>query len=123
MNDDDADPTPRYGRGFFNSHGTRCAGEIAMEANNAKCGVGVAFNVSIGGVRMLDGPVSDRVEASSLIYALDLVDIYSASWGPSDDGKTVEGPGKLVRQALYRGVKEVYNHLKKLNSIDKIKDQ
>nr|CAH0100756.1 unnamed protein product [Daphnia galeata] len=106
MNDDDADPTPRYGRGFFNSHGTRCAGEIAMEANNAKCGVGVAFNVSIGGVRMLDGPVSDRVEASSLIYALDLVDIYSASWGPSDDGKTVEGPGKLVRQALYRGVKE-----------------
>ncbi|XP_046655685.1 neuroendocrine convertase 1-like [Daphnia pulicaria] len=106
MNDDDPDPSPRYGRGYFNSHGTRCAGEIAMEANNAKCGVGVAFNVSIGGVRMLDGPVSDRVEASSLIYALEMVDIYSASWGPSDDGKTVEGPGKLVRQAFYRGVKE-----------------
>lgn len=107
MNDDDADPTPRYTRGLFNSHGTRCAGEIAMEANNAKCGVGVAYNARVGGVRMLDGAVSDRVEASSLIYQLDQVDVYSASWGPSDDGKTVEGPGRLVRQSLYRGVTEV----------------
>ncbi|XP_032794407.2 neuroendocrine convertase 1 isoform X1 [Daphnia magna] len=106
MNDDDRDPTPRYGKGAVNSHGTRCAGEIAMEANNKKCGVGVAFNVSIGGVRMLDGAVSDRVEASSLLYALEIVDIYSASWGPSDDGKTVEGPGRLVRQALLQGVTE-----------------
>ena len=56
---------------------------------------------------MLDGTVSDRVEATSLTYALDKVDIYSASWGPSDDGRTVEGPGKLTRQALYRGVTEV----------------
>ena len=107
MNDDDPDPTPRYGRGLVNSHGTRCAGEIAMEANNVKCGVGVAFNAGIGGVRMLDGAVSDRVEASSLIYSLDKVDIYSASWGPSDDGKTVEGPGRMVRQSFYRGVTEV----------------
>ncbi|KAI9560352.1 hypothetical protein GHT06_014369 [Daphnia sinensis] len=109
MNDDDPDPTPRYGKGAVNSHGTRCAGEIAMVANNKKCGVGVAFNVSIGGVRMLDGAVSDRVEASSLLYALEMVDIYSASWGPSDDGKTVEGPGRLVRQALLRGVTEGRN--------------
>ena len=107
MNDNDPDPTPRYGRGLLNSHGTRCAGEIAMEANNVKCGVGVAFNVRVGGIRMLDGLVSDRVEASSLVHALDKVDIYSASWGPSDDGKTVEGPGRLVRQSLQRGVTEV----------------
>lgn len=107
MNDDDSDPSPRYGRGIFNSHGTRCAGEIAMEANNVKCGVGVAFNVGIGGVRMLDGAVSDRVEASSLVHALDKVDIYSASWGPSDDGKTVEGPGSMARKAFHRAVTEV----------------
>lgn len=107
MNDDDPDPTPRYNRGLYNSHGTRCAGEIAMEANNDKCGVGVAFNAGIGGIRMLDGTVSDRVEASSLIHQLDQVEIYSSSWGPSDDGKTVEGPGRLVRQSLYRGVTEV----------------
>ena len=30
-------------------HGTRCAGEIAMVANNDKCGVGVAYNAKIGG--------------------------------------------------------------------------
>lgn len=30
-------------------HGTRCAGEIAMIANNGVCGVGVAFKSRIGG--------------------------------------------------------------------------
>lgn len=30
-------------------HGTRCAGEIAMQANNRKCGVGVAYNSKVGG--------------------------------------------------------------------------
>ena len=34
-----------------NKHGTRCAGEVAAEAYNGVCGVGVAFNASIGGVR------------------------------------------------------------------------
>lgn len=106
-NDEDSDPSPRYGDGLFNSHGTRCAGEIAMEANNEKCGVGVAYNARIGAVRMLDGTVSDRVEATSLVHALDKVDVYSSSWGPSDDGRTVEGPGRLARQALHRGVTQV----------------
>lgn len=78
-----------------------------MEANNHKCGVGVAHKAGIGGIRMLDGTVSDRVEASSLIHALDKVDIYSASWGPQDDGKTVEGPGVLTRKSFLRGVTEV----------------
>ena len=35
---------------FFLRHGTRCAGEIAMVANNKKCGVGVAYNSNIGGM-------------------------------------------------------------------------
>ena len=40
---------------------------------------------------MLDGEVSDKVEATSLNFALNHIDIYSASWGPDDDGVTVEG--------------------------------
>lgn len=32
-----------------NRHGTRCAGEIAMVANNEFCGVGIAYNSKIGG--------------------------------------------------------------------------
>lgn len=31
------------------SHGTKCAGVIAMVANNKKCGVGVAYNAKITG--------------------------------------------------------------------------
>ena len=30
-------------------HGTRCAGQVAASANNSKCGVGAAFEASIGG--------------------------------------------------------------------------
>lgn len=41
-------------------------------------------------------------------YAWDKVDIYSASWGPSDDGKTVEGPGRLANEAFIRGIEKVY---------------
>eukprot|EP00794_Sanderia_malayensis_P013701 gene13701-biopygen10999 len=85
-------------------HGTRCAGEVAAEANNSKCGVGVAYNARIGGVRMLDGRVTDRVEAESLSLNPQYIDIYSASWGPSDDGTTVEGPGTLAAAAFANGI-------------------
>ncbi len=71
-----------------NKHGTRCAGEVAASANNGYCGVGIAFNASIGGVRMLDGIVNDAVEARALSLNPNHIDIYSASWGPEDDGKT-----------------------------------
>ena len=45
---------------------SRCAGEVAAVAFNEYCGVGVAYNASIGGVRMLDGMVNDAVEARAL---------------------------------------------------------
>lgn len=32
-----------------NKHGTRCAGEIAAVAFNNFCGIGIAYNASIGG--------------------------------------------------------------------------
>ena len=37
---------------------------------------------------MLDGMVNDAVEARSLSLNPNHIDIYSASWGPEDDGKT-----------------------------------
>ncbi|TRY67501.1 hypothetical protein TCAL_03758 [Tigriopus californicus] len=103
----DPDPTPKYPsdpNGVPNSHGTRCAGEISMTANNRKCGVGMAYNSKIGGIRMLDGKINDQIEGLSLQHAYDKVDIFTASWGPSDDGKTVEAPGHLAQAALYKGV-------------------
>lgn len=103
-NEEDDDPLPRYDVTRQNSHGTRCAGEVAMAANNGKCGVGIAYNAKIGGVKLLDGLVNDRIEGTALSTAQNLVDIYSASWGPTDDGKTVDGPGTLAKEALKRGV-------------------
>ncbi|XP_028043564.1 furin-like protease 1 isoform X1 [Bombyx mandarina] len=100
----DPDPQPRYDVIDSNRHGTRCAGEVAATANNSLCAVGVAFGARVGGVRMLDGDVTDVVEARSLSLNPQHVDIYSASWGPDDDGKTVDGPGLLATRAFIEGV-------------------
>lgn len=59
------------------------------------------------GVRMLDGEVTDVVEAQSLSINNQYIHIYSASWGPEDDGKTVDGPAKLAKEAFLQGVNEV----------------
>ncbi|XP_071381278.1 furin (paired basic amino acid cleaving enzyme) a [Centroberyx affinis] len=106
VNDGDPDPQPRYTQLNDNRHGTRCAGEVAAVANNGICGVGVAYNAKIGGVRMLDGEVTDMVEAQSLSLNPQHIHIYSASWGPEDDGKTVDGPAKLAKEAFLHGVTE-----------------
>ncbi|NXX99123.1 PCSK4 convertase, partial [Centropus bengalensis] len=104
FNSDDPDPQPRYTSGQENRHGTRCAGEVAAAANNGICGAGIAYNAKVGGVRMLDGPVTDVVEAQSLSLHPQHIHIYSASWGPTDDGKTVDGPGRLAMEAFHRGI-------------------
>ena len=56
---------------------------------------------------MLDGEVTDSVEAMSLNLNHHHIDIYSASWGPDDDGKTVDGPATLTRKAFREGVVKV----------------
>ena len=56
---------------------------------------------------MLDGQVTDVVEAKSIGFNPSHVDIYSASWGPDDDGRTVDGPAKLARKAFSNGVAQV----------------
>jgi len=94
------DPLPKFADDY---HGTRCASEIVAAPDNGYCGVGIANGAQIAGVRMLSGPVTDATEAASLNYAKEMVDIYSNSWGPSDDGRTVEQPGLLVYKALSSG--------------------
>ncbi|XP_043916788.1 proprotein convertase subtilisin/kexin type 5-like isoform X2 [Protopterus annectens] len=111
VNGNDDDPMPRYDASNENKHGTRCAGEVAATANNSHCTVGIAFNARIGGVRMLDGDVTDMVEARSLSLKPQHIHIYSASWGPDDDGKTVDGPANLARQAFENGIKMGRNGL------------
>lgn len=56
---------------------------------------------------MLDGDVTDVVEARSLSFRPHYVDVYLSTWGPEDDGATLEGPGPLTQLALQSGVKTV----------------
>lgn len=44
---------------------------------------------------MLDGHVTDRVEAEAIAFNHKYIDIYSASWGPNDDGRTVRTKKKV----------------------------
>ncbi|SCU99478.1 LAFA_0G24300g1_1 [Lachancea sp. 'fantastica'] len=100
FNDNDPLPRPRLSDDY---HGTRCAGEIAAVKNKA-CGLGVAYDAKVAGIRILSGEITAEDEAASLIHALDVNDIYSCSWGPPDDGRSLQGPDDLVKKALVTGV-------------------
>ena len=62
---------------------------------------------SVSGIRILDGRVTDRLEAKALLYNNDIIDIMSASWGPHDDGATMEGPKQACSDALREGAQRV----------------
>lgn len=100
------DPAPTPG----DRHGTRCAGEIAAAAN-AECGVGVAYRARLAGVRLLGGTATDATEAEALNHCLDAsglehVAVYSNSWGPPDDGRTIDGPQHMAAAALAVGARD-----------------
>lgn len=85
------------------NHGTRCAGEIAAVKNDV-CGVGVAWKAKVSGIRLLSGAITDIQEVNALTHRNDINYIYSCSWGPSDNGRTVEAPNTLLRNAFITGV-------------------
>ncbi|KAK2509681.1 hypothetical protein MC885_011437 [Smutsia gigantea] len=104
LNSNDPDPMPHPDAENGNHHGTRCAGEIAAVPNNSFCAVGVAYGSRVAGIRVLDGPLTDSMEAVAFNKHYQINDIYSCSWGPDDDGKTVDGPHQLGKAALQHGV-------------------
>ncbi|XP_027900895.1 proprotein convertase subtilisin/kexin type 7 [Xiphophorus couchianus] len=104
LNSNDPDPMPHPDPHSDNHHGTRCAGEIAAVPNNNFCAVGVAYGSKVAGIRVLDGPLTDSLEAIAFNKHYQINDIYSCSWGPDDDGHTVDGPHPLGKAALQHGV-------------------
>lgn len=104
LNSNDPDPMPHPDFHSDNHHGTRCAGEIAAVPNNSFCAVGVAYGSKVAGIRVLDGPLTDSLEAIAFNKHYQVNDIYSCSWGPDDDGHTVDGPHPLGKAALQHGV-------------------
>jgi len=93
-NDDDNNPTP------FDDHGTAAAGVAAARGNNGVGVSGAAPGAQIIGQRLIEGGIDDLLEASALSYQRNITDIYSNSWGPSDDGVTLAGPGPLLLAAF-----------------------
>ena len=65
------------------------------------------FGCFVGTGIALLGAGTDMNEATSLTFENDIVDVYSNSWGPFDDGSTVSGPGTLTNIALEMGTTQV----------------
>jgi kexin len=100
FNDNSLEPKPKL---FDDKHGTRCAGEVSAVKNNV-CGVGVAYNSKIAGIRILSKLITDADEAVAMNYAFQHNQVYSCSWGPPDDGKSMDAPGILIKKALVNAV-------------------
>jgi kexin len=94
------EPKPRLSD---DHHGTRCAGEIAAGRNDV-CGVGMAYDGQVSGIRILSEAISDEDESAAINFGFQDNQIYSCSWGPPDDGKTMDAPNTLIHRAIVNGV-------------------
>lgn len=105
FNYNDPEPRPTLKE---DTHGTRCAGEVAA-GKNAYCGLGVAYDAKIAGIRILSKTISDVDEAEALNYAMDKNQIYSCSWGPMDDGQTMDAPSIVISRAMLNAIQKGRN--------------
>lgn len=105
FNDKHPDPKPRLSD---DRHGTRCAGEVAAVRNDV-CGVGVAYDGKVSGIRILSKLISDADEAVALNFDYHNNHIYSCSWGPPDDGVSMDRPGILIRRAMLNAIQNGRN--------------
>tara|TARA_B100001057_G_scaffold220615_1_gene220994 strand:- start:2917 stop:12516 length:9600 start_codon:yes stop_codon:yes gene_type:complete len=86
------------------SHGTHCAGSIGGVGNNGKGVVGVAWNVSMVGIKFLSGSgggsTSDAIK--SVAYATKIgVDFTSNSWGGGGSSASLK---QAIEEAGKKGV-------------------
>ena len=109
--DSDDDPKPEGGSGKnakdepnADSHGTATAGVIAARGNNGVGAVGVAFEATLVGLRLIGGTAGDTQEGAALSHRNSDIHIYNNSWGPNDDGTVKGGAGTLALAALKNGV-------------------
>eukprot|EP01118_Nematostelium_gracile_P016473 TRINITY_DN682_c0_g1_i1.p1 TRINITY_DN682_c0_g1~~TRINITY_DN682_c0_g1_i1.p1 ORF type:complete len:574 (-),score=145.82 TRINITY_DN682_c0_g1_i1:630-2351(-) len=103
----DSDPFPDSTR---DDHGTS-AGGVAAAGDNSVCGVGTAYRAGISAIRLISKSSTDVQESAALCYKGNENHIYSNSWGPVDDGKRKEGPGRLAHLALESGIANGRNGL------------
>lgn len=102
-NDNRPNPKPELTNDY---HGTRCAAEIAAVKGNEYCGVGVAYDSKVSGIRILSGEITSEEESAAMIYGLDVNHIYSCSWGPPDNGRSMDAPDKMIKTAMLKGIQD-----------------
>ena len=98
----DGDPTPASNDG----HGTSAAGVAAAAGNNSIGVSGAAPLASLAGLQLISCSTTDTREGNALSHERQSIDIYSNSWGPSDNGRTVEAPGPLMMAAFENDVSQ-----------------
>ena len=93
---DDGDPSPSSN----NAHGTASAGVAAGVGDNNIGVSGSAPKAGLAGLQLISCSTTDVREGGALGHERQDIDIYSNSWGPSDNGETLEGPGPLMLAAM-----------------------
>ena len=100
FNGNDNNPSP--GRG--DDHGTAVAGVLAA-ASNLFGGLGVAPEAKLAGLRLTAGATDGETEAKAFAWNNAVLAIYNNSWGPNDDGATLERPEAAARDAILAATK------------------
>ena len=98
----DGDPTPASNK----AHGTAAGGVAAAVGNNSLGVSGAAPMAGLAGLQLISCSTTDVREAGALSHERQSIDIYSNSWGPSDNGMTLSGPGPLMLAALEGGAQQ-----------------
>ena len=92
----DADPTPTSNNG----HGTAAGGVAAAAGNNSIHVAGAAYDATLAGSTLIACWAGDSTEANALSFMNNETHIYTNSWGPSDNGQTLDAPGPLMLAAF-----------------------
>ncbi|SVC57508.1 uncharacterized protein METZ01_LOCUS310362, partial [marine metagenome] len=108
-NKTDVMPSNSSDEGIVDWHGTAVAGIVSAKGDNDLGITGVAYNSSMVGLRLIADDCTfdytlDEAEAYALNHRLDLIDIYTNSWGPVDSGEVLGDAGPLAIAALEKGV-------------------
>ncbi|MCG8367725.1 MAG: S8 family serine peptidase, partial [Pseudanabaenales cyanobacterium] len=91
------DPSPESGN---EDHGTGVAGVAAARGNNSIGVAGVAYDASLAALRVNGDPISYENDAGAILHLSNDIWVKNYSWGPPDDGETLEGPGSFAKPAL-----------------------
>ena len=65
------------------------------------------FVITILGFQVDFSDFITSYEVKAFGFRSDVIQVYSNSWGPNDDGFVVQGPGLFSYDALYDGITNV----------------